>query len=84
MADAEITPKRALALLATVADERELLEADGGRVMTPQRRLALLATVADCHNILEAERQRLEDEERQQESVQRKPGGSALAPEAAR
>jgi hypothetical protein len=84
VADPVITPQRALALLATVADGRELLEADGGNVMTPQRQLAILATVADCHNILEAERQRVENGAQQQAAVQPKPGGSALAPESAR
>lgn len=84
MADAEITPKRALALLATVADGRELLEADAGNVMTPQRQLALLAMVADCEDILEAERQRVENGAQQQAAVQSKPGGSALVPDTAR
>lgn len=80
MADAEITPQMAIALLATVADGRDLLEADSGHVMTPPRRLNLLAMMADCHGILETERQRIADEEHQQEATQRKPG-SALAPE---
>lgn len=71
----------AIALLATVADSRDLLEADAGRVMTPPRRLHLLAMMADCEDILETERQRIADEERHQEATQRKPGRSALAPE---
>jgi hypothetical protein len=71
----------AIALLATVADSRDLLEADSGRVMTPPRRLHLLAMMADCEGILETDRQRIADEERQQEATQRKPGRSALAPE---
>lgn len=83
MADAVITPQMAIALLATVADNRDLLEADAGRVMTPPRRLHLLAMMADCEDILETERQRIADEERQQEATQRKPGRSALAPDAA-
>lgn len=81
MADAVITPQMAIALLATVADSRDLLEADAGRVMTPPRRLHLLAMMADCEGILETDRQRIADEERQQEATQRKPGRSALAPE---
>lgn len=83
MADPVITPQRAIALLATVADNRDLLEADAGHVMTPTRRLALLALVADCEDILEAERQRVADESKQQEVSQRKPGGTALSPEPA-
>lgn len=71
----------AIALLATVAENVDLLEADSGRVMTPPRRLHLLAMMADCEGILETERQRIAAEERKQEATQRKPGTSALAPE---
>jgi hypothetical protein len=83
VAEPQITPRRALALMATVADSQDVLEADteAGQVITPARRLQLIAMMADCEGILETERLRLEAEERDEELAQRKPGRSALTPE---